>query len=495
MDWDIVKNAEGKFDLFVGGILVRSYTRKSDAKRGYERLCAAGAAAETAQAALADAPAAQPPASNTGGLKTGSAQNPVLKTEPVSERYSRYVAVNGKIKEIPFRKGKGTAAHIDTLTMTVTSEVFVDPDLRIDDEHPENVQLLACKISETLFTLLGFGIFEQKNGLNGYKYSFRLGTETANYGVVAFGGRNQHDSIMIYLYGEGCTAALDGWETHLYNWIQVFAPFAVFTRVDLAHDFENTDGVEFTPEMAKQAWINGGFTQRYTRPNSREHGSDWNNERYPELGKTYERTGKTFYVGSPESSRLVRVYDKGCELGDKTSPLVRFELQFRNRDYIIPHDILVKPGEYLTGAYPICEELFTRYETGVSKTERIKKTEIINLEHVVKYASQAASPCINALELLGFDDSEIKLLLKGGKVKIPKRLGADKSDCRKRNVRYIHEMKEVVQKHNSDIRNYMFALDEKEQSAKRQARFAKLEQEALLFRMQQTHIGHWTDAF
>ena len=54
-----------------------------------------------------------------------------------------------------------------------------------------------------------------------------------------------------------------------------------------------------------------------------------------------KRTGKTFYVGTPNSSRLVRVYDKGCEQGDNTNRWVRFELQLRNRDYIIPHDILI----------------------------------------------------------------------------------------------------------------------------------------------------------
>ena len=34
-----------------------------------------------------------------------------------------------------------------------------------------------------------------------------------------------------------------------------------------------------------------------------------------------KRTGKTFYVGTPNSSRLVRVYDKGCEQGRQHKPM------------------------------------------------------------------------------------------------------------------------------------------------------------------------------
>ncbi len=472
MNHEIVKNQDGKFDLIVDSQIVKTYTRKADAKRGYLRMIGAATEATGAAQATQVADVAQPaPASNTGG-QNGAVQGTMARDKH-SEKTSQFVMVNGKLKEIPLRQGYQTAAHIDTLTFTLTKEVFIEHDTPLDDFHPDNVRALAEKISSVLFTLFGFGIYEQKNGINGYKYSFVLGTDTAKYGVIAFGGANQRDSIMVHLYGDGLTAALDGWEFRLYNWFDVFAPFAKITRCDLAHDFFNG---EFTPDEAREAWQQGGFDNRGQRPRARLHGYDWLDDK---------RTGKTFYVGTPSSSRMVRVYDKDCEQGDNNSPWVRFELQLRNRDYVIPHDILINAGGYLTAAYPICTDLFMKFRDQLQKAERVKKTEAINLEHVVKYASQSSSPCINLMEWLGFNSDEIVTLLKGGKVKQPKRLGADKSDCKQANVKYIHEMKRTARLHNKEIYNYMAAIDEREQREKFHKRMNKLEEQARLYRMEQ----------
>ena len=227
-NYEIVKNAEGRYDLIVNGQFVKSYSRKADAQRGYLRMSGCAGAQAGSGNATECATAHLPPASNTGG-QTG--------VGTVSERTTQIVVVNGKAKEIPLRQGSNTAAHIDTLTFTFTKEVLIDHETPLDDKHPENVRELAEKLSSTMHTLFGFGISEQKNGINGYKYSFVMGSHTTKYGVVAFGGSNQKDSIMVHLYGEGLTAAIDGWETRLYNWLDVFAPFAKITRCDLAHDF------------------------------------------------------------------------------------------------------------------------------------------------------------------------------------------------------------------------------------------------------------------
>ena len=502
---EITQNQQGTFDLYINGQFIRSYTRKADAKRGFSRLakqstettevsdtaesvCDGGSA--NSRQAVADTQAQNAPASNTGGQtgasreaadKGSNAKKSTLRAH--STKTSQFVMVNGKLKEIPLRQGNETAAHIDTLTFTFTQDVLVEPDLPIDDQNPDNIQQLAVKLSELMQTLMGFGIYQQKNGINGYKYSFVMGTDTAKYGVIAFGGLNQKDSIMIHLYGDGLTAAQDGWENRLYSWLEVFAPFAKITRIDLAHDFING---EFTPDQAKTAWESGGFDNKGQRPRARLHGYDWLDDK---------RTGKTFYVGTPNSSRMVRVYDKGCEQGDNSSPWVRFELQLRNRDYIIPHDILISAGSYLTAAYPICQDLFSRFREQLKKAERIKKTEMINLEHVLKYASQACSPCINALEQFGFDDEEIKFLLKGGKTKLPKRLGADKHDCRQANVQYIHQMKTIAQQHNAEVQSYMKEISERERQAKFHQRMDKLAEQAKLFRMQQAFDNSWQAAW
>ena len=48
----------------------------------------------------------------------------------------------------------------------------------------------------------------------------------------------------------------------------------------------------------------------------------------------------------------MRVYEKGKQLGDTSSPWVRWELELHNRDRIIPWDVLLEPGKYLAAAYP-----------------------------------------------------------------------------------------------------------------------------------------------
>jgi phage replication initiation protein len=63
-------------------------------------------------------------------------------------------------------------------------------------------------------------------------------------------------------------------------------------------------------------------------------------------------TGRTFYVGRRRNGKLLRVYEKGKQLGDPESPWVRWELELDNRDRIVPWEVLLEPGKYVAGAYP-----------------------------------------------------------------------------------------------------------------------------------------------
>lgn len=374
-----------------------------------------GAAVDNAlQRVAADgtAAASDAPASNTGGL--------------VSEVYSHFVLADGKLKEIPLKRGLSTAAFIDTLTFTVTEDVFIRPDQLGTEEE------MACNISADLTEIMGYGLFCKQNGRNGYTTSYKLGNETVNYGFVAMGGKNQRGSICFYFTGEGLVAALEGWESRLYQYIKDYAPFARITRCDLAHDFLNG---EYTPEQALKDWENGLYTSRQTCPVAECVGSDW---------LINEGRGKTFYVGSRKnSSRFARIYEKGKQLGDKESAWVRVELEMKNRDLIIPHEVLIEPGRFLTGAYPVFERLFEQFNEVVAKPERIKKIQDVGHEHVLKYASMQVSPAIKMLQEMGFDDSQIVETLLNEKAKLPKRLTPEAFDCSYINVAFIHEHKRL----------------------------------------------------
>ena len=352
------------------------------------------------------------PTSNTGGL--------------ISEAYSTYVVAGGKLKEVPLKRGVSTAAFIDTLTFTVVEDVFVRPDQLGTEEE------IIGNVSAELEEIMGYGLFCRQNGRNGYETSYKMGNETINYGFVALGGKRQHQTICFYFTGEGLTAAKEGWEIRLYNYFKTYAPFAKITRCDLAHDF--LDG-EYTPEQAKNDWENGLYTSRQSCPVAECVGSDW---------LINEGRGKTFYIGSRKnSSRFARIYEKGKQLGDKDSVWVRVELEMKNRDIIIPHEVLIEPGRFLTGAYPCFEILFQHYHETVSKAEKVKKIQDVGHEHVLKYASMQVSPAIKMLQQMGFNDSQIIETLLNEKAKLPRRLTPEAFDCAYLNVAFIHEYKRL----------------------------------------------------
>lgn len=423
--------------------VVSVYTRMSSAKRGLERLLAkeqsglgfgvvsdadvsATGAAEATQGADTSA---QPPTSNTGGQKSvsevqsnskvkkerknsektkkinnQSKKIDILKRKPIAAELqtelpetvstveSRYVMINGEVKEIPVRKGLLTAAHIDTLTVVIPRQAFFTLEqwtrAKTEDEEDE---MLLNNASEFLLQTFGFGLSVRGNGRNGYKNTAEMGVigdKRIKYGFIAWsvgnddnGKAKQGDTVCLHLSGTGITAALDGWERRLYDWLTLYAPFAKITRCDLAHDFFNG---EYTPIQAYFDWVAGQYNAKSTRPVLDTIGLGWHNE--PDKGRTV-------YIGSRKNgSRVVRVYEKGIEQGDKTSAWVRFELQLRNRDIIIPLDILLYPGEYLTAAYPICETLFTKYTDTPKKTERVQKQQEISVEHCIHHMSSKQVP-------------------------------------------------------------------------------------------------------
>ena len=61
----------------------------------------------------------------------------------------------------------------------------------------------------------------------------------------------------------------------------------------------------------------------------------------------------------------------------------RFELELRNRDLIIPKDVVIAAGDYMSTAYPCLDELFkTDTPKRVIVKERIVQRSV---EHVIKY--------------------------------------------------------------------------------------------------------------
>ena len=334
-----------------------------------------------------------PPSSNTGGISEATYYNVGIQTHQDKNR-----------KKL-FKKATDGVAFIDTLSFTLHEDVFVPAnDLPLPD-------VIAEQISQFLFDIFGYGLTIQRNGLNGYKISYLMGLEKAQYGQAAFYGNE--NTVYINLTGLGLTMAADGWEKRLYYFFQERAPKAKITRVDLAHDFING---EYTVEQAKQDWHDGKFNYGKRMPLGECVGADWLNN---------TKKGKTFYIGSPRSDRRCRFYDKGKEQGDPNSPWVRGELQLRNHKLTLPHDILLNPTPYFIGSYQAIADIFEHYQGEVNKPLVKHKKKDMGIMHVNKYASMQVSPALKMGLELGLTKEQIFDSLYNEQCDMPRRLIKD----------------------------------------------------------------------
>ena len=177
-------------------------------------------------------------------------------------------------------------------------------------------------------------------GWNGYTTRFDLGP----FGLLAYGGPAQRGTFHVELTGQGCRFVRDWNAVRL--WGESFG--AVITRVDLAHD--DFSSAQISVEQARR-WLEEGRFNASGRPPAAELIDD--------LGSN---KGKTLYIGQRASGKLLRVYEKGKQLGDKTSEWVRAEVELRNKGRFIPWSVVTSAETYLAGAYPALGFLSTEQD-------------------------------------------------------------------------------------------------------------------------------------
>ena len=211
-------------------------------------------------------------------------------------------------------------------------------------------------------------------GWNGYTHRINLGGN-AQYGLIAHGGEKQRGTVHIELNATACTHVLD-WRT-AQQWGESLG--AKITRVDLAHDDMNAEVASIATALA---WFEAGeFTTRGRPPKAYL------------IDDLDSGEGKTLYIGSRANGKLLRVYEKGRQLGDPLSPWVRVELELRGKNRDIPWDVLTTPSTYLAGGYPCLAYLSNVQD----KIRTISKTVEITLESMRHYLRTAGGKSINVL--------------------------------------------------------------------------------------------------
>ena len=224
-----------------------------------------------------------------------------------------------------------------------------------------------------------------RTGRNFFKFSLPLKHRA---GFIAFGGNNRvvdrtgretvrPQRLQIYLSGEGCRLVSNWTMTH-----QVLLGLSDYTpkitRVDIAYDdFEGRRDVEFALDSYRAGLFAGNG-----RPPKGQFIDD--------LGSG---DGRTFYVGSRESGRYLRVYEKGRQLGDSDSLWVRWEIELSSKQFDIPLCVLIRPRAFLAGGYP-CLDWISSARLIIQTS---KKRESIQLDHLMFHARRGYGPLINYL--------------------------------------------------------------------------------------------------
>lgn len=127
--------------------------------------------------------------------------------------------------------------------------------------------------------------------------------------------------------------------------------------------------------------------------------------------------GRTFYVGKRENGKLLRVYEKGMQLGKLYDPWVRWEVELHNTGRIIPFDVLLKPGKYVAGAYP---KTLGWIQEEMQRIRTIIKTGKISYGALTDHAARAYGKHVNAM--MAVEGSAEKVVEKLRRDGIPSRL-------------------------------------------------------------------------
>ena len=183
----------------------------------------------------------------------------------------------------------------------------------------------------------------QDHGMLGFTESIKLfahhGSVCSPMGCLAFGGESQGGRWLFQLTGAGCQFVKD-W-TNIADLLESLG--GKLTRVDLALDFL---AGEHSVEEAVTLYQMGGFACGGRNPSSRLDG-DW-------IGID---SGRTLYVGKAANGKMLRVYEKGRQLGDPESEWVRFEVQLGSRDRVLPFECLTACDAFFAGCYPALQSM------------------------------------------------------------------------------------------------------------------------------------------
>lgn len=224
----------------------------------------------------------------------------------------------------------------------------------------------------------------------GWEHKVLYRISGAVVGWYLWGGESQRGVTRLEITGTGC-GLVRQWAT-IYG--ACWHKTAYLTRCDLcADDFNGSYDVDAAIWM----WEQGRFGSGGRKPSARlvdDMGS----------GK-----GRTFYVGARASGKMLRVYEKGRQLGDKGSRWVRWEMEFlRGKSQTLPWAMLTDPEAYFAGAYPALQVIIGKAGTRI---EVERKTTDTTMAVQVSWARRSYGGLVWMLLMHGLSPDRVVTLL------------------------------------------------------------------------------------
>jgi len=297
-----------------------------------------------------------------------------------------------------------------------TSKKYTDRvDNLLDNIGIDLVDTLCCGEAERFVCLLNkvfskhsymWTVRNNPSGRFNYTYSADIFADGEHAGIICWGGKNL--GCYVSFMGLGCDALN---MERLYNEIR-FIPEIKITRVDLAYDdYLGTRSIDVAKKLAEQGAFNcGGRPASYMYVESGHLNAA--------VKKTLKRQfafipdkGRTLYIGSRESGKLLRVYEKGIQMGDSQDKWVRWELELRSSQREIPLETMIHPENFLAGSYPALS--FLNEKQCVIKT--IIRSSQMTVEKIIENQVISTRKAINMMkEICGMTDTEIINKFLGG---------------------------------------------------------------------------------
>lgn len=232
---------------------------------------------------------------------------------------------------------------------------------------------------------------EDGYGFRGWTHCFELGRSGAR---LAYGGQN--NTAFLSLSGEACSLVNDwpGFAAVVGRQLR-----GRITRWDGAvDDYVGDHSVDVAIEMYRGAKFGAGG-----RPPAMKQFGNWDSP---------DGSGRTLQVGNRAHGKMLRIYEKGMELGAAFHPWVRWEVELHNKDRVIPWAVLSEPGRYVVGAYP---KALAWVQRDACRIETIRLSEQLSYERGIKWLRRQCGKWIDhVVEVEGSPERAIaRLRVKG----------------------------------------------------------------------------------